>query len=103
MGGGEGQREPYRHAPAPTLLAGNFGPNGTRVDSAVYTSGGNASTQVLFTAANCTLTVPHSQVRRTRRGLGVSAVGSATLALPPADHLLHDGGRGRGPELVCDD
>ena len=45
----------------------NFGPSGTVVQTAVYTSGGNASTQVLFTATNCSLTQAHVEVRE-RRG-----------------------------------
>jgi len=47
----------------PPPCTGNFGPNGTKVDSAIYTSGGgNASTQVIFTAANCYLSRPHVEV-----------------------------------------
>ena len=38
----------------------NFGPNGTLVEQALYSAGGNGS--VVFTAANCTLTQPHVQV-----------------------------------------
>lgn len=46
----------------------NFGPTGTAVERAVYTSGGNAS--VVFSAINCTLTQPHVQVRDWREGGG---------------------------------
>lgn len=76
------ERPPASHCLARS--AGNFGPNGTTVDSAVYTSGGNASTQVIFTASNCYLSRPHVEVGEADlRPWGGSTVGSLTAPLLP--------------------